>query len=316
MNTAKSLLNLGLFALAVGALAQQPVRSSGFVRERGPSRSRPVAYDMLHRVQYDPTPSVSAHSPAVRYLRSGPARLAYGPPAPRWATAEPDVEQSVQDVFGTDDRSQITSTSIYPWSTHCDLIITWPNGDTSGGSATIIDENAAITAGHCVYNEDKGGWAVSIQVVPGRNGATWPFGSVWATNTLSWTGWTNSANRDDDMGVIRLSTTVGNSTGWLGLAAFSDNQDKTGNLSGYPGDKGGTTQWYDSDPINNQTANRLYYRIDTNDGQSGSGVYRIIDGDRYVVGAHSGVSSLISGQWNRATRVTSDKFDDIVDFID
>ncbi|KKM77923.1 hypothetical protein LCGC14_1365200, partial [marine sediment metagenome] len=45
-----------------------------------------------------------------------------------------------------------------------------------------------LTAGHNVYLHDNGGWASSVEVVPGMNGTYEPFGSAMVTDMRSYTG--------------------------------------------------------------------------------------------------------------------------------
>ena len=89
----------------------------------------------------------------------------------------------------------------------------------------------------------------SIQVMPGRNGASLPYGSVTSTNFRSVTGWTNRGGDENyDYGAIIMPTQLGNTTGWFGFGVYSDADllGTVGNISGYPGDKPAGTQWYDA----------------------------------------------------------------------
>ena len=63
-----------------------------------------------------------------------------------------------------------------------------------------------MTAGHCVYSHSHGGWAQSIEVIPGMNGAVRPYGSAVSTSFRSVTGWTGSpsGNPEFDYGAIIL----------------------------------------------------------------------------------------------------------------
>ena len=58
-------------------------------------------------------------------------------------------------------------------------------------------------------------------------------------------------------------------------------------ISGYPGDKPDGTQWYAARRIASVAARKVYYDIDTFGGQSGSAVYRIVDGKRYAFAIHA-----------------------------
>ena len=125
--------------------------------------------------------------------------------------------------------------------------------------------------------------------MPGRNGSSLPFGSVTSSNFRSVTGWTNNGDENFDYGAIIIPTNLGNTVGWFGFGAYSDADlvASTGNISGYPGDKPTGTQWYDSKKIASVNGTKVFYDIDTAGGQSGSAVYRIINGGRFAVAIHA-----------------------------
>ena len=87
----------------------------------------------------------------------------------------------IQKVFGEDDRVRVATTD-FPQSAQCKLVITFPNREQFIGSATLIDARHALTAGHCVHNNDRGGWATRIEVIPALDGTYKPYGSVYASN--------------------------------------------------------------------------------------------------------------------------------------
>jgi V8-like Glu-specific endopeptidase len=49
------------------------------------------------------------------------------------------------------------------------------NGDSGFCSGWLHSSRAISTAGHCVYDSNRGGWASKIKVTPGRNGPNPPF---------------------------------------------------------------------------------------------------------------------------------------------
>ena len=80
------------------------------------------------------------------------------------------------------------------------------------------------------------------------------------------------------------------------------------NISGYPGDKPAGTQWYHARRVTSVGPRKVYYDVDTYGGQSGSGVYRIVNGARYAIAVHAygGASS------NSGTRITSEVYNNLV----
>lgn len=228
----------------------------------------------------------------------------FGPPPP-----------PAETVHGPDDRIQITNTSSYPWRVHASLLITAADNSTWIGTGWFVGPGTLITAGHVVYIKNSGvpgrdGWVKRIDVMPGRNGSSLPYGSVTSTSFRSVTGWTQNGDQNYDYGAILIPTKLGNTTGWFGFGVYSDSDllATTGNISGYPGDKPVGTQWYDYRRIASVNSRKVYYDIDTAGGQSGSAVYRITSGGRYAFAIHAyGGSSVNSG-----TRIVTPVYNNIL----
>lgn len=220
-----------------------------------------------------------------------------------------------ETVHGPDDRVQITNTSVYPWRVHASLLIAAADNSMWIGTGWFIGLHTLMTAGHVVYIKNSGvpgrdGWVKNIQVMPGRNGNSLPYGSVTSSNFRSVTGWANSGDENFDYGAIILPIDLGNTVGWFGFGVYSDADllASIGNISGYAGDKPSGTQWYDSRKIASVNSRKVYYDIDSYGGQSGSAVYRIIGGARYGVGIHAyGGSTTNSG-----TRIVTDVYNNMV----
>jgi len=212
-----------------------------------------------------------------------------------FGTAARDVPRSVlETVHGPDDRVQITATNVYPWRAHASLLITARDGSLWIGTGWFIGPHTLMTAGHVVYIKNSGvdgrdGFVRSIKVMPGRNGTTLPYGSVATSNLRTVKGWADNGDEEHDYGAIILDTDLGATTGWLGFGVYNDATltSSVGNISGYPGDKPDGTQWYAARRIASVAARKVYYDIDTFGGQSGSAVYRIVDGKRYAFAVHA-----------------------------
>ena len=248
------------------------------------------------------------------------AEASYGPLAPGVNPVDPVVEApsavySVpESVIGTDDRIQITNTSVFPWRAHASLRITAADGALYVGTGWFIGPHTLATAGHCVFIHAPGtarhGWVRSIQVMPGRNGSVLPFGSVTSTDFRSVTAWTQSKDQNFDYGAIRIPTELGNTVGWFGIGVYSDNTllASTANISGYPAEKPAGTQWYHARQVASVNSRKVYYATDTTGGQSGSAVYRVISGSRYGIAIHAyGGATANSG-----TRIVQDVFNNLV----
>lgn len=218
-------------------------------------------------------------------------------------SSEPSL---LEVVIGADDRVRIANTTVRPWSGICQLNITARNGQRFIGTGWLIAPRTVITAGHCVHIATAGGWAREIEVSPGRNGASRPFGSVRSSRLSASPEWVTSRSRNHDYGCIILPRAPRAASGALpftfGFAARSDAQIRSRalNLSGYPGDKGGITQWFHARLARAVSANVITYDIDTAGGQSGSPVWHLENNIRTAVGIHTNGSPL----GNSATRIT------------
>ena len=214
----------------------------------------------------------------------------------------------------TDSRVRINPTTGYPWSAITMLEITRGNGTTTFCSGFFIGRHTVITAGHCVYRADKGGWNRSVRVIPAKNGSLEPFGSqTVSTSALrSTVGWVVNDDARYDFGAVILpNDTLGNRTGTFGYAVRNDATllHSTINTAGYPGDKAYGTQWYNAGTVNAVNSLTLSYDADTIGGQSGSVVYRIENGNRYAVAVHAyGVGNPCTGNNNCGARVTQSVF--------
>lgn len=218
-------------------------------------------------------------------------------------------------VIGVDNRIQITNTADYPWRVHASLLITARDGSRWIGTGWFIGPHTLATAGHVVHIKNSGvpgrdGWVRSVQVMPGRNGSTLPYGSVLTSNLRTVKGWADNGDPEYDYGAIILPTDLGSTTGWFGFGAYTDATLLASqvNVSGYPGDKPAGTQWYHWNKVDSVGPRKVFYAVDTFGGQSGSAVYRIDNGGRYGVAVHAygGTAS------NSGTRITQAVYDNLV----
>lgn len=207
-------------------------------------------------------------------------------------------------VIGADGRKYQSNHLQYPGRT-----FVW---NDMGCTAKLIGPSTMVTAAHCVHTGRK--WKYSPNYYPGPDGnkppaQRYPFGYYSCYRVTIPAGWGSSRKVAHDYAVVDLSycnVSPGRTLGWLGIGSFSSSylDGRGAHLFGFPADKypypaiwgmGGkieTSGWYPA---------RLFYRIDTAGGQSGSGVYVTrSDGGRYIVGIHSGG---FSSKENQARRV-------------
>lgn len=221
-------------------------------------------------------------------------------------------------VIGPDDRVRVQATGAWPYSAHGHIIMRFPNGQVYIGSGTLVDQHHVLTAGHCVYSAADGGYASEIIFNAGQNDAQLPFGTSRAVRILTVPQYEQNENVNWDMGMLILDRNVGsaNEAGFYALKAVETSQELLMlrvNVSGYPGDKDdGQQMWTHADIVKNVSAERFGYDVDTFGGQSGSGVWTLVDGlGETIVGIHTTGSS--SG--NGATRITPEKLQIILGWI-
>jgi glutamyl endopeptidase len=198
-----------------------------------------------------------------------------------------------ESTIGADERKRVHETAKYPWRTICHLRILARTGEEFVGTAWMIGPRTLVTAGHCVYLAELGGWADRIDVSPGRNGEDRPFSTISTTSFHSVRGWTVDGLREHDYGVIWLPEDQAlPEVGTFGYSTF-DTPKLVGsyvNLAGYPADKDlGTTLWWSARRSLTVDGDVLHYDADTAAGQSGAPVWRLDPGSgrRVVVGIHT-----------------------------
>lgn len=229
---------------------------------------------------------------------------------------------SVQEIIvGTDGRTRVTPTTSFPWRTITSLLIAFPDGNVYGCSGALVgraDGNGfhVLTAGHCVYSHDAGGWATGILVVPGLDNGFMPFNYAIATNLRTYSGWVDNALPQHDWAVITLDRRIGNLTGWMGRLTVPSSHPIYSdllNLAGYPGDKGSNTLWFDGDSGDRADEFNHTYFMDTAGGQSGAPVWTFDGTNRYIVTVHT--AGLPNQARNVGTRLNQDKFDRLTTWL-
>jgi len=217
-------------------------------------------------------------------------------------------------IIGNDDRVQQTQTDHYVWRAIASLRITARDGSQWIGTGWFISPRTLVTAGHCVFIKGSGdpnrdGWVNNIDVIPGRNAAVKPFGTVKSTTFWSVRGWTERGDQNQDYAAIILDTPLGVSTGWFGFGVYEDSRlvGVQAHVAGYPGDKALGTLWHHSLPIASVSVPKVFYAIDTAGGQSGAAVYLLEDNLPIAVAVHAYGGSVS----NSGTRITLPVFQNL-----
>ena len=126
----------------------------------------------------------------------------------------------------------------YPYTAVCYVETTWKDGSHTRGTGAMVGPNDVLTAGQMLWDAEHGGSAVSVTVIPGYNDGAAPFG-IYQGALFSYypidqngDGLVTHQEAQWDVGIIGLSSPVGNLTGTFGLETNSDPSTVT--LTGYP----------------------------------------------------------------------------------
>lgn len=215
----------------------------------------------------------------------------------------PRHDDNLQSILWKDNRQRVVATDASPWRMICALRIRFPDV-TMFGTGWCAGPNLVVTAAHCLFQPEYGGWATKVQVIPGCDDAPPQFGTAFATDVYVADEWLEDQTRKSfDFGAIRTDRPTGDEVGWFGMAALDDQQLRLQrvNLSGYPAEeKKHNQQWFMANRIASLDAEDLFYEIDTWAGQSGSPIWvqdpALANGEATVVGMHAyGAGSLSIG---------------------
>lgn len=216
--------------------------------------------------------------------------------------------QTLELIIENDDRKKVSDVTESPWKKIAALIITSQNGSKYAGTGWFISPRVLVTAGHCIFLHDAGGFAKEIEVIPAWNGNQKPFGSSSASNFYSSNGWVNDRNSDYDYGLIVLDGKADKRIGWFAFASAPDEylNGKIVNVSGYPRDPDKYTyQYYHANEIIRSSRHKVYYTADTTGGDSGACLWLSLgENDRVVIGLHTTGGSTT----NYGTRITDAMF--------
>ncbi len=198
--------------------------------------------------------------------------------------------RDLQLVIGTDERVQISPTNVRPYQSIAYLEAGSETEDMAFScTATFIGTRTLLTAAHCLWIDEFGGWPEYVVIAPGKDGENDPFGVAPAEAIWVPDGWKNRTGNSSqrfkwDFALVTLaSDTLGETVGALEIGVFGDatlqSDDFNPTTSGYPGDKEWGTQWTSSQPaFDKVTATHLQNSIDAFQGQSGSPVWNGQDG--------------------------------------
>ena len=207
-----------------------------------------------------------------------------------------DPGEQIETIFTPDNRIKISPTVDFPWRTICKLYITFPDGNHYVGSGVLISLSDSIgfhclTAAHCVYRAEYGGYASTVEVIPGLDNDYTPFYSAWAAKIKVPEAWTTNSSPEYDWACLTLDRQIGNFTGWMSIYTTPELKwyQRIFHGAGYPTDRDfGLCQYYHSDSGKSADNNILLYKIDATAGQDGMPVWTMDGNTRRIVSIHIG----------------------------
>ena len=224
-----------------------------------------------------------------------------------------DFSDGVQynTVFGGDDRIWLdySTRTTYPYCAVVSAVSYFPNGDCRVGTAVVVDHYTLLTCGHCVYDPSRGGWADAVDLIPGRDNDSWPYGSTYASYMLVPGKYYNNLEWTYDFAILNTPDDLGSKVGWFGMSWQTASLDgQTVETVGYPAST--MAEMKTSGTIDESGTEYLHFKLDTSGGQSGSPLYRWeSDGWPHVLGLVRGEDDVT----NYGVRLTETKFDFIME---
>ena len=306
-------LLLGVALLATPAFAAGSV--AGHQGTAAPATNRDAPLTLPGKVAPKPVPKVDASTlsrgplaldPAAAVESMGTVTLAHDGSVSEQPASEGlrgiletamqgsnPTMSSDRTIVGSEDRTQITDSSAYPAITVGWLWTQDQKGNWSTCTGTLIGPKSVLTAAHCVYDHDTGGWVQSMTFIPGATDAeSAPYGQFdWANVNIlkgfidNYDGKNYGSIMPWDLAEIELQENAGDQIGWMGFKV-DDGSDLKATEIGYPGDKPDGTMWQstcDVPPAN--FGDQVYWHeCDTYSGSSGSAMWDTEGKDLYIRG--------------------------------
>lgn len=262
-------------------------------------------------------------------------------------TLESPQDEQIMKVVGEDDRIRIYEPVYFPYSAHGFIVSRYKNNKMGTCTGTMVGPRHVLTAGHCVYNKQHGGWAKHVQFTAGSfNQSSDPYNSPEVKRFMSVSGWVNNGDPKHDYAILILDkvSTWGNpqelgaTTCWYDIKRLNSSSLKNAyvHVTGYPYDKTYGSMWTGAGQIFDVEDKQIHINNDVMQGNSGGGIWmwpryneaysitRTINGKTvtrrikvpYVVGIASGeytfYLSSFFGYENVGVRINDENYNRIV----
>ncbi len=166
-------------SLAIGALNANAANAARAPANETPERvkTEPRKHRTLPSANAERAMSVATTTgsdlPPVAVTKSSdpnsPENTAPAETAARQGSALSTYEDAPALATGIEDRVQVTNTTTYPWNTIGYLTVTYPNGASYRCTGTLVSPYVVLTAGHCIHNNNRGGFVARVQFFPGQS---------------------------------------------------------------------------------------------------------------------------------------------------
>lgn len=214
--------------------------------------------------------------------------------------------------------TRITNAYAWPMCQNVKVFMTFKNGKRYVCSGTMIDAYHVLTAGHCVYGKEDGGFLTEATIVPSYPSSPILYGESRGSAVMTSTAWMNNRDFNYDYGVIRLESPMGVYTGWHGFGTQTDAALKNSSFINYsyPAETpyNGAAMYVRKGTFDRVYPELLYNRPGAYGGMSGSGVVlNNVSNQNFVVGVLSFGTN--DNAETGVVRISSSKFIAIRDYI-
>jgi V8-like Glu-specific endopeptidase len=278
----------------------------GAVDEAATDGEEPTPTFKETNVNIDEDPALAAKLEAILPNSEGHSGSPVVTDSPFDALVDPNDGHRQLKVIGPDGRQQVSCGSAHGNQAFYQIVAFHSKGSNwAFCSGTLIAPDVVLTAGHCIYDKDDGGWQWPDRVSVRSCSSSDAWRTYKPRSMMTWNLWMTKETKEYDIGLVKLHSApdynkhafwrpfypkkhAGDLFGWKSVGWHTGMTTSWNfRIAGYPGDKqrahGHSTMWWDADRMctasdkaacrGNPKKDYIRYQIDTAGGQSGSGVF-------------------------------------------